>query len=248
MDSRNKSDRVLILQRSVSLAIVVFLVVANAPYIWLIEHFDYDDILREPARVILDRFHEGGDALVLAWFVFAMGSLLFIPVALGLGAVFKARGLGGNGAELLGVTSAAAQAVGLLRWVFVVPALAATYVARDSSAAMREAVVITFDAVHRFGGMIIGEMLGQLLLTGWTGLTLLQLRTSGMVPTWLLVFGTLTLPLWVLGQTELLHQVMPSVPAFELVPAAFMLWELWLAVVAIFLLVGAGPVRGRSAQ
>jgi hypothetical protein len=247
MDSSSHRDPVLGLKRAVSLSIIVFLVCANAPYIWLIEHFDYDDILREPAGVILQRFHDGGDALVLAWFVFAMGSLLFIPVALGFRALVRACGLGSNGAELLGVTSAVAQAAGLLRWVFVIPALAATYVAPGSTAATRDAVVTTFDAVHRFGGMIVGEMLGQLLLAGWTVLTLIQLRTSGMVPTWLQLIGALTLPLWLLGQTELLHQVMPGVPAFELVPAAFILWETWLALVAVILLVGARPVPAGSA-
>jgi len=52
-------------------------VAATLPYVWLIENFGYDDILREPAAVVLQRFNQGGSPLVLAWLAFAMSALLF---------------------------------------------------------------------------------------------------------------------------------------------------------------------------
>jgi len=222
-----------------ALAIALFLVAANVPYAWLIANFGYDDILREPTAVVLGRFGDGGSALVLAWLAFAVGAMLFIPVALGIRRLLLAHGIDDHGAAILGVGSAIAQATGLLRWVLVVPSLAETYTAPQSTEPARAASVIAFDAVHRLAGMVIGEMLGQLLLAGWTALTVWHLMQARLVPRWLLLIGAVTPPLWLIGQTELLHEVVPAVPAIEVTPAAFMLWEAWLAMVAMAILVRA---------
>jgi hypothetical protein len=222
-----------------TLSILLFLVAANAPYAWLIANFGYDDILREPTTVVLRRFRDGGSALVLAWLAFAVGAMLFIPVALGMRRLLVAHGIDDHGAAILGVGSAIAQATGLLRWVLVVPSLAEAYTAPESTAAARAASVIAFDAVHRLAGMVIGEMLGQLLLAGWTALTVLHLTRARLVPRWLLLFGAVVPPLWLIGQTELLHDVVPAVSSVEVTPAAFMLWEAWLAIVATAILTRA---------
>jgi hypothetical protein len=222
-------------------AVALFLVAANLPYAWLVTRFGYDDILREPTPVILQAFDRGGDALVLAWLAFALGALLFIPVALGLRRLVWECGVDGAGAAILGVVSAVAQAAGLLRWVFVVPALAAAYVGAAADTAQRAAALATFEAIHRFAGMVVGEMLGQLLLAGWTVLAVRDLRQARIVPRWLLWMGAAIAPLWILGQTELLHAVVAAVPAIEVTPAAFMLWEAWLAAVAVTVVLQTRP-------
>jgi hypothetical protein len=219
--------------------VVVFLVAATLPYVWLIEHFGYDDILRAPAGTVLQRFHGGGAPLVLAWFAFAMSALLFIAVVRSFNSLFDAHCVHDRGTAVLGIVSAVAQAIGLLRWVLVVPGLAATYTGPASTAASRDAVIVVFDAVHRYGGMVLGEMIGQLLLAAWTALVAMQLYRSAIVPRWLAATGLLTIPLWLLGQTELLHGVIPGVPAIEVIPLAFMGWEAWLAAIAATLLIGA---------
>lgn len=227
----------------VALAIVVFLVAATVPYLWLIEHFGYDDILREPTPVILARFSAGGVPLILAWFGFAMSALLFIPVGVGVTRLGAAPGAPDTALATLGIASAVAQAIGLSRWVLVVPGLAASYLDPASTPWSREMLVIVFDAVHRYGGMVIGELIGQLLLAGWTALAAWQLMRQRIVPAWLAAIGMATVPLWILGQTELLHEVAPSIPALEVIPVAFMAWEAWLAAIAIWLLAG---IRVRS--
>jgi hypothetical protein len=219
-----------------ALAIVLFLVAVNVPYAWLVANFGYDDILREPAARILETYSSGGPALVLAWLAFSVGALLFVPVALEFRRLLAGQGVDDGGAAILGVGSAIAQATGLLRWVLVVPSLAAEYVQPEAGDAVRAAIVVTFDVVHRFGGMVIGELLGQLLLAAWTALTVRALWKAAQLPKWLLASGAATVPLWLLGLTELLHDVLPSLPSIEVTPAAFMLWEAWLAAVAVTML------------
>jgi hypothetical protein len=223
--------------------VAVFVAAANVPYAWLIQNFGYDDILRESTAIILNRFHLGGDAMVLAWLAFAAGALLFIPVVLVFRRLLRQRGIDDDGASILGIASAVAQATGLLRWVFVVPALATTYVDPRSSEALRQAVVVTFDSLHRFGGMVIGEAVGQLLLAGWTALTVRHLVRVRLVPSWLSLVGAIIPLLWLIGQTELLHAVVPAVPSLELAPIAFMAWEAWLVAVATYILFHALHAR-----
>jgi hypothetical protein len=70
------------------------------------------------------------------------------------------------------------------------------------------------------------------------------------VPRWLAGAGLLTLPFWIVGQTELLHDVVPAIPSLEVIPIAFMAWEAWLAALAVALVVGTfrqGAPAGRRA-
>jgi hypothetical protein len=62
---------------------------------------------------------------------------------------------------------------------------------------------------------------------------------SRVLPRWIAVAGALTLPFWLIGQTELLHMVVPAVPSIEVIPLAFMAWEAWLLLMAVALLFGA---------
>jgi hypothetical protein len=219
----------------IALSILTFLITATLPYSWLIAHFGYDDILREPTGKILNEFHAGGSPLVIAWFSFAISAFFFIPVAMGFAKLLDANWKSVHGATLLGVASAIAQAVGLLRWVLVVPALATAYASPEATPGMRDTVVVVFDVVHRYGGMVLGEMIGQLLLAGWTALVGLQLYRTAAVPRWIAALGLLTIPFWILGQTELLHLVVPTIPSVEVIPIAFMAWEAWLLLMAISL-------------
>jgi Domain of unknown function (DUF4386) len=217
-------------------SLLVFLSAATLPYLWLVAHFGYDDILREPTADILQKFHAGGSSLVLAWLGFALSALLFIPVALAFRKLMSAYGLADQGSTALAIASAVAQTIGLLRWVLVVPWLAGIYVNTSATASSKETVLLVFEAVHRYGGMVIGEMVGQLLLMGWTALIATQLYRSRLIPRWLSTLGLLTVPFWLVGQTELLHKVVPAIVSVEVIPVAFMAWEGWLLGIAVVLL------------
>lgn len=234
-------------QVRLAVALLVFVVAASVPYSWLIAHFAYPAILRAPTAEILTQFHTGGSPLVWAWLCFGISALLFIPVALGFERLFALKGLPRNGAALLGTASALAQAIGLLRWVLVVPPLASAFVDQGSSATTRDAVAVVFNAVHAYGGMLLGEFLGQLLLAAWTALAGMQMLRCGVVPRWLAAAGLLTLPLWVVGQSAVLHHVLPALTPVDLIPAAFMAWEVWLLALAVSLLVSAWKHRTASA-
>src|SRR3954454_18319801 len=82
--------------------------------------FDWPDILRAPADVVLPAFVAGGTSLVWTWFATAWTyAILLVPILL-LPAVLGRRGdpvL--RASTYVGATSVVLSLIGFLRWVFV---------------------------------------------------------------------------------------------------------------------------------
>jgi len=221
-------------------ALAAVAVLANIPYGALIALFDYDDVLRRPAGEVLELFHAGGTPLVMAWWTFGLSAIGFAIAAMLLGEALKdGKAKLATGFTLFGVLSGVFQAAALLRWTFAIPSIATTYVQAAEGSAERAAAISSYETLNTFAGVGMGEHLGQVLLMVWTlgaGLTLMRM---GGAMKWIGAAGLVTLPLWVVGQTELLSLSMPELPVIEVLPYAFMGWELWLLVVGVALIMRA---------
>jgi hypothetical protein len=149
--------------RVVGLAAIALGLAFNVPYAILALQFDYPQVLRRPAAEVLAQFAAGGPGLVLVWHAFALTAVALAPVAVALaitpGRLARRPALA-IGAAIAGGLSSLAQAVGLLRWVFVVPALAGAAASAPGGADAQAG----FELLHAFAGVAIGEHLGQLLL------------------------------------------------------------------------------------
>jgi len=221
-------------------ALTAVAVLANIPYGALIALFDYDDVLRRPASEVLELFDAGGSTLVFAWWTFALSAFGFAVAAMLLGEALKnGKAKLATGFTQFGVLSGVIQASALLRWTFAIPGIATTYVQAAEGSAERAAAISSYEALNTFAGVGMGEHLGQVLLMVWTfGAGLALIRMGGAMK-WIGAAGLVTLPLWVVGQAELLSLSMPELPAIELLPYAFMGWELWLLVVGVALVMKA---------
>jgi hypothetical protein len=147
-------------------ALALFPLLVQIPFGILAARFDYPAVLRLPAEVLLPRFAAGGPALVAVWLAYALCVLPFM-----IAVVATPAALGRRDARLplvLGVVTTAAQWIGLLRWTFVVPALAARYVDPTASEATRAAIAVAFEVQHRLFGALLGEHVGQATLALWT--------------------------------------------------------------------------------
>ena len=148
-------------------------ILVNVPYTLLITTFDYPDILRAPTADILTQFVAGGSRLIWTWLAFAWVGLpillgiLLLPQALADDKSSPQSRLWSNLALFFGATGAFAQMIGLLRWPFVVPVLAGLYTAPEATAATKEAVAAVFQAVHQYGGVVLGEHIGQTFTILW---------------------------------------------------------------------------------
>jgi Domain of unknown function (DUF4386) len=139
--------------RFTGILFVIFAASINIPYWLLTKNFEYDDILRQPPEYVLTRFHAGGTGLILTWFAFAILALLFIPASTLLQKLLSREDTPYLAtATLMGVISGVLQAVGLMRWVFVIPVLAKIYVNPTATDSTRAAVLVVFQAVHQYEG------------------------------------------------------------------------------------------------
>lgn len=138
----------------------------NLPYALLATSYDYPDILRRPAAEALDRFATGGAELILTWHGFALAAFALAPLSVVL-AITPSR-LSGRpglaiGAALFGALAGTMQAVGLWRWVFAIPHLARAHADPEAAPEAMQAAERAFDILNLYGGVAVGEHLGQLL-------------------------------------------------------------------------------------
>src|SRR4051812_16690783 len=146
--------------------------------------FDWPDILREPAGVVLPAFVAGGTSLVWTWFATAWTyAILAVPILLLPAALGRRQDPAMRVATYLGVTSVVLSLIGFLRWVFVVPPLAHSYVTGDATT--KAAVDAAWTAQHQFGGALLGEHLGQLLVIGWSITVSVMILRTRILPRWL---------------------------------------------------------------
>ena len=215
-------------------------VLFNVGFALLAQRFDYPDILRRPTHEVLGRFREGGSALLLVWWAFAMSAVPFAPLAVLLGG--QIGGADGTLIALsvvLGVLASAVQFLGLIRWPFLVPYLARVAEQSEPSSARGEAVDVVFQSLHRYLGVAVGEHLGYLLTGAWSVISGAALIQATFVPGWLGVIGVLIGPLFLISAAEFLGPFEPSgwKLAGQLTPIAYILWSLWLVAVGVALLI-----------
>src|SRR3954452_7001870 len=183
----------------------------NAAFALLAARFDYPDILRRPTAEVLERFREGGTALVLIWWGFALSAVLFAPLVVLLSAAISdADGTLLATAITIGVLASAVQFLGLIRWPFLVPYLARVAADPAAGPARREAVDVVFQSFNRYLGVAVGEHLGYGLTGAWSVLAGAAITGSTSVPAWLGVVGIVTGVLLMLCSLEFVGRFEPS--------------------------------------
>jgi hypothetical protein len=207
--------------------------------------FDWPDILREPPQVVLPAFVAGGTSLVWTWFAVAWTyAILLVPILLLPAALGRRDDPVLRAATFVGAASVLVSLIGFLRWVFVVPALADSYVSGDPTS--KTAVAAAWTAQHQFGGALLGEHLGQLLAIGWSiTISLLILRT-GILWRWVGWAGLVASVLYLTGQGDILATAVPDFPVWDLGGLlGSTLWGLW--VIALGVAVLRAPIRRPTA-
>jgi hypothetical protein len=194
--------------------------------------FDYPGILREPAGEILRRFAAGGPTLVLLWYGFAMTPALFIPAAILLRRAFPATTPLLDLAVPLGVLAGVVQVFGLIRWPFLVPDLARTFLDPAASEATQAAALTVFGAFHQYAGVAIGEHLGYLFTGAWTLVIAGAMLKSPVFRPWLGWTGIVS----ALGILVGLLEPAGFALAGTINAVAYLAWSLWLVATGVSLL------------
>jgi hypothetical protein len=209
--------------------------------------FDWPDILREPAGVVLPAVIAGGTGLIWTWFATGWTyAILAVPILLLPAALERRDDPVLRVAAWVGATSVLLSLIGFLRWVFVVPPLARSYVAGDP--VTRAAVEAAWTAQHQFGGALLGEHLGQLLVIGWSATLSVIVLRSRVLPRWLGVTGLAVSALYLLNQGDILATAVPGFPVWDLAGLlGSTSWGLWVAALGVTMILRPVP-RGNPAS
>ena len=216
---------------------IVGAVLVNIPYTLLIMNFDYPDILRLPTAEILTRFNAGGDALIYTWLAFAWVGLPML-----FGAILLKRILEKENSPFLetattiGVIGFIVQVIGLLRWVFVIPVLTRLFTDPTTDSVTKAAIPAVFIAVHQYGGVILGEHLGQFLIIIWMSIISGIIYKSKFFSKWVAWLGWFASAVYILAQTELFATAIPTFPVIDWAGLyGSLLWLVWMIVLGVYL-------------
>ena len=204
------------------------------PYIILTIIFYYPNILRQETGLILTKFHEGGNRLIWAWWAFAILGLPLLEAYILLGQKLEQKFYYVRWATTLGVIGLLVQIIGLLRWTFVVPVLANNFITGNEM--IKEASKIAFQVVHQYGGVVLGEHIGQLFTIAWTIMMTSVFARLKLFPKWTIWLGYISSFIYLLAQTELFATVMPDIPVINF--AGFIgstLWLVWLLTIGVLI-------------
>ena len=153
--------------------------------------FAYPAILRQPAPDVLTQFAAGGPTLVGVWYALTLTALAFVPLTVLVQRVLSERsaspliGL----AAAFGVTAGLVQTLGFVRWPFLVPFLAQSYLTPEATEMQRVTAIGLFDAFNHYAGAGVGEHLGYLTTAVWTLLTAVVMVRTGLLSRWLGITG-----------------------------------------------------------
>lgn len=192
--------------------------------------------LDEPANVILPLIYEQANPVRLGYFIYLIYSVLFWPVAF-----LTIRVIAENDtfspilrlAAGFGLASAILRTLGIIRWLFPMPVLAAIYVDPTTSPQTQETVALVYQVLNDYAGSV-GEVLGVSFFAAlWLSLVSVKIVQSPTLPRWLGVFG------WVAAAglfSSLVEMFGLDLGAFITVTVSLV--QLWFIAMGVALLVG----------
>jgi len=139
-------------------------------------------------------------------------------------------------ATTLGVIGFVVQLIGLLRWVFVVPVLARLFTDPATDPATQASISAVFIAVHQYGGVVLGEHLGQFFTIVWMSVISGVIYQSKMFGKWVAWLGWFASAVYLLAQTELFATAIPNFPVIGWAGLyGSLLWLAWMLTLGIYL-------------
>jgi hypothetical protein len=220
-------------EKTIGLLLIAGAIGVFVPYTVLTMTFEYPNILRQNTGTILTKFHDGGNSLILTWWTFAILGLPLLIAYILIGQKFENKLSFIKWVTTFGVISGIVQIIALLRWVFVVPIIADSYISAGD-VATKTAAMISFQTIHQFGGVLLGEHIGQLFTIIWTVMISYAFMVLNFFSKWISWFGIVASAIYLVAQAELFATIIPGFPVWDM--AGFIgstLWLIWLIIIGI---------------
>lgn len=219
-------------EKLIGLLLILGAIGVFIPYTTLTIMFEYPDILRQDTGVILTKFNRGGSSLILTWWAFAILGLPLLIAFILIGQKIEKEFYHARWVTTIGIIGLVVQIIGLLRWSFVVPVLANNYVFGNEMT--KEANKVAFQIIHQYGGVVLGEHIGQFFTIFWTIMISRGFEKLKLFSRWINWLAYISSFIYLLAQAELFSTVIQGFPTWNL--AGFIgstLWLIWLILIGI---------------
>jgi hypothetical protein len=200
---------------------------------YLAARFHYPEVLEGSAQDVLPAFLATGTSGRVAWALYGVLPLVFIPGGVGAFEALRERASGPMRAGLqFALLAAVSMMLGLMRWPSVHWELARAW--RAAGEGDRLVLAAVFDGLNRYLGNFIGEFVGELSFSVFFVLSGVGLLRHERAPRWLSWWGIAT---GVAGLIGMWRNVTPAVDAVAaannyLLPAWMIGFGLWLVIVS----------------
>lgn len=230
--------------RATAVLLFVQVAILTGGYFVLAATFNFPAILREPASDRLTLFASKQSIIVTTYWFYAMTGLLQVAFSVMLWRVSRvAQTALGQLAVVFGILTGVFQVVGFIRWVVVIPVLAAAL----KSGTPVDSIALIERVLNAYGGMAIGEHLGFMAQATWCVLLGASLLASDLFDRKLAWAGVGIGALTYIVAIEPLSPVFAALAPLSIgVSGGFLIW---LFVLAVSVLrtepeVGRGPAVG----
>lgn len=212
-------------RRTAALLLIQFVTMWAAFFI-LAPAINWPASLDEPPAVILPLILDQSGAVFAGYLSYLIHALALIPLAILLRDALRLDGAMGRAVVTLGVLAGFAKALGIVRWLFLMPGLAAAYTDPAATPATKDAIAVVYEAFNAYAGGV-GELLGVGLFAGiWTIVISVAVLRQGWT-----VIGYAGL-----GAAVLLLSTLLSVAGIEspvMLTLSGILWQFWTLALAI---------------
>jgi hypothetical protein len=225
------------LRKPTSLVLIGVAFLAAFSFSMLTATFNYPDILDQSTAEVLSGFELAkAKNVVLYWYLFTLSALGLSVIAFLVSEDRRAAGHLSTlqrATALVGIAAGFVQAVGLSRWVFLVPELSLRYAAAENET-LRQAIEVQFATYHAFFGGGLGEHFGFALTATWTMLWSWDIERTPLPKStkWIARAG------WPLSIGILLGCLRVALPnqmawLLDINALAYSLWLLWLIALGV---------------
>ena len=183
-------------------------------FAYLASHFGYPEVLRGSAAHVLPAFVAGGGKLRAVWCLYAL-----LPAGIAVAArlvrplLFAAGERVARLGSFAALLAALSMTLGLARWPTINYALGERYLV--AAAPERQRLAAWFDAGNLVLGNVIGELLGELFLSGWFLALGLALVRGSRVWRWTGYFALFTAASMTIGSLRNVTNAVALVAAFD---------------------------------
>lgn len=173
-----------------SVLIIVHVILLYGCYMILQSVFDFPDILRKSTDEIFALFHQNRSAIIPTYYGFTLTGVTFILVSL-----FSYRALKKTDRDILfvaaiiGTVCGLLQAMGYVRWAFLIPVLDSYLHNPALTQNGKESIELLLDSFHTYAGVALGENLGFVFQGLWTILFSIALLKHHSFAKWIGVVG-----------------------------------------------------------